>query len=98
MAAAGSFVVVAVVVAAAFSLLSAFWGQNLAIWPICLHPQHLGRLLSTTTNICRSPLINVSGMALKPFLCQAQPEGIIPVGCPDRGSEEIKFFYLAIGT
>ena len=56
--------VVVVVAAAAFSLLSVFWGQNLAIWPICLHPQHLGRLPSTTTIIYRSPLIRVSGMAL----------------------------------
>ena len=66
-AAAMSFVVV-VAVDAAFSLFSGRWGQNLAIWPICLHPQHLGRLPSTITIICRSPLTNVSGMALKPSL------------------------------
>ena len=69
-AAAMSFVVVVVVVAvsAAFSLFSGRWGQNLAIWPICLHPLHLGHLPSTTTIICRSPLTNVSGMALKPSI------------------------------
>ena len=66
-AAAMSFVVV-VAVGAALSLFSGRWGQNLAMWPICLHPQHLGRLPSTITIICRSLLINVSGMALKPPL------------------------------
>ena len=30
--------------------------------------------------------------------CQAQPEGIIPVGCPGRGSEEVKLLDVAIGT
>ena len=59
-------VVVAVVVVAV--VLSPFCGQNLAIWPISLHAQHLGRLPSTTTIVCRSPLIRVSGMALKPSL------------------------------
>ena len=61
--AATSFVVVVVV-----ALLSGRWGQNLAMCPICLHPQHLGRLPSTITIICRSPHIRVSGMALKPSL------------------------------
>ena len=64
--AATSFVVVVVV--DAFSLFSGHWGQNLAICPTCLHPQHLGRLPSTITIICRSPQIRVSGMALKPSL------------------------------
>ena len=64
--AAMSFVVVVVV--DAFSLFSGRWGQNLAICPTCLHPQHLGRLPSTITIICRSPQIRVSGMALKPSL------------------------------
>ena len=30
--------------------------------------------------------------------CQAQPEGIIPVSCPGRGSEEVKLLDLTIGT
>ena len=30
--------------------------------------------------------------------CQAQPEGIIPVGCPGRGSEEAKLLDVAIGA
>ena len=30
--------------------------------------------------------------------CQAQPESIIPVGCPGRGSEEVKLLDVAIGT
>ena len=30
--------------------------------------------------------------------CQAQPEGIIPVGCPGRGSEEVEFLDVAIGA
>ena len=29
---------------------------------------------------------------------QAQPEGIIPVGCPGRRSEEVKFLNVAIGA
>ena len=35
-----SIVVVVVVVAAV--LLSVFWGQYLAMWPICLHPSTSG--------------------------------------------------------
>ena len=35
--AAASVVVVFVVVVAAAVLPSAFWGQNLTMWPTCLH-------------------------------------------------------------
>ena len=67
--AVGAVVVVAVaaaaVAAAVFSCLS---GQNFENWPICLQDQHLGLRHSTITIICRSPLIRVSGMALKPSL------------------------------
>ena len=50
-------VVVTVVVSAFVSFCWIFLGQNLAMWPICLHPQQRGRLPSTTTTIiCRSLL------------------------------------------
>ena len=58
-------VVVAVAAAAAFS---SFSGQNFEMWPIFLHDQHLGLRPSTITIICLSPLIRISGMALKPSL------------------------------
>ena len=61
-------VVVAAVVAAAVVVFSGFSGQNFEMWPICLQDQHLGLRPSTITIICRSPLIRVSGMALKPSL------------------------------
>ena len=65
MAAAEAVVAAAVSVAVVFAVFS---GQNFAMWPTFLHAQHLGRRPSTTTVNCRSPLINVSGMALKPSL------------------------------
>ena len=69
-------VVVAVVVAAAASAaavaavaaFSGFSGQNFEMWPIFLQDQHLGLRPSTITIISRSPLIRISGMALKPSL------------------------------
>ena len=62
-------VVVAVAaVAAAAAAFSGFSGQNFEMWPICLHDQHLGLRPSTITIICLSPLIRISGMALKPSL------------------------------
>ena len=35
---------------------------------------------------------------LEAIPCQAQPEGTIPVGCPGRGSEEVKLLDVAKGT
>ena len=65
-------VVVAVVVAAAavaaVAAFSGFSGQNFEMWPIFLQDQHLGLRPSTITIISRSPLIRISGMALKPSL------------------------------
>ena len=29
---------------------------------------------------------------------QAQPEGIVPVGCPGRGSEEVEFLDVSVGA
>ena len=34
----------------------------------------------------------------KAISCQAQPEGVFPVGCPGRGLEEVKVLYLAKGA
>ena len=67
---AAAVVVVAVVAAAAAAVaaFSGFSGQNFEMWPIFLQDQHLGLRPSTITIICRSPLIRVSGMALKPSL------------------------------
>ena len=61
-------VVVAAAAAAAVAAFSGFSGQNFEMWPIFLQDQHLGLRPSTITIICRSPLIRVSGMALKPSL------------------------------
>ena len=66
---------VVVVVAAVFSF---FCGQNLAMCPICLQAQHLGLRPSTITIICRSPLIIVSGMALKPSLVRHSRKAYSP--------------------
>ena len=48
------------------------------MWPSCLLPQLRGRLPSTTTIICLSLLMIVSGMAWKPSLIKC----VIPVGHP----------------
>ena len=67
-------VVVAVVVVAAAAAVAAvaafsgFSGQNFEMWPIFLQDQHLGLRPSTITIISLSPLIRISGMALKPSL------------------------------
>ena len=59
---------VVVAVAAAAAAFSGFSGQNFEMWPIFLQDQHLGLRPSTITIISRSPLIRISGMALKPSL------------------------------
>ena len=61
-------VVVAAAAAAAVAAFSGFSGQNFEMWPIFLQDQHLGLRPSTITIISRSPLIRISGMALKPSL------------------------------
>ena len=61
-------VVVVAVAAAAVAAFSGFSGQNFEMWPISLQDQHLGLRPSTITIICLSPLIRISGMALKPSL------------------------------
>ncbi len=61
-------VVAAAVAAAAVAAFSGFSGQNFEMWPIFLQDQHLGLRPSTITIISRSPLIRISGMALKPSL------------------------------
>ena len=61
-------VVVAAAAAAAVAAFSGFSGQNFEMWPIFLQGQHLGLRPSTITIISRSPLIRISGMALKPSL------------------------------
>ena len=61
-------VVVAAAAVAAVAAFSGFSGQNFEMWPIFLQDQHLGLRPSTITIISRSPLIRISGMALKPSL------------------------------
>ena len=61
-------VAAAAVAAAAVAAFSGFSGQNFEMWPIFLQDQHLGLRPSTITIISRSPLIRISGMALKPSL------------------------------
>ena len=66
--AVAAVVVAVVVAAAAVAAFSGFSGQNFEMWPIFLQDQHLGLRPSTITIISRSPLIRISGMALKPSL------------------------------
>ena len=63
-------------------------------------------LLFYRTNILSSPLHHHNhlpvptdqglGDGFEAIPRQAQPEGIISIGCPGRGSEEVKLLYLAV--
>ena len=94
--AAASFVVVVDV--DAFSLFSGRWGQNFAMCPICLHPPAPGASSLHHHHHLPVPADQCFRDGFEAIPGQAQPEGIVPVGCPGRGSEEVEFLDVSVGA
>ena len=97
--AAASFVVVVVVVDVdAFSLFSGRWGAKLCDVSNLLAPPAPGASSLHHHHHLPIPADQRFRDGFEAIPGQAQPEGIIPVGCPGRGSEEVEFLDVSVGA